>query len=428
MKSFLLALTAALVGTTAGVSYSLWRFGLPSAGDPYDLSVLQHIAVDGLPPLPALGGTPRLEARIKDGAELQAARDDRPNELVVDFGVMPQMASNQAEFIFRNNGDGVLELRKGDSSCKCMIGQFSGAKSSDSARMQLNPGEETVITLAWKTEGQEGPFRHRAEIRSNDPARPIVNLVVNGTLTRGIHIAPRTLTLGRIGYREGKQVQFDVVAFHSDDLEIRDISLIDAAAPAGAPPDPLAKLADISRRKLSLEEVQAVESQAKSGYRVTVTLKPGLPLGRIDRKIRVTTNRIEPVELPLVGTVAGDISVAEGGAWIAQQQFFHLGQVQSEKGTSKQLSVIVSGKGARNVQVKVKETKPPALAAEIGTPRPVGETEARSWPITILIPAGTRAMSHADKGEYGKIILETTHPDHKEFVIDVSFLVIKAQP
>ena len=80
------------------------------------------------------------------------------------------------------------------------------------------------------------------------------------------------------------------------------------------------------------------------------------------------------------------------------------------------------------VQVKVKETKPSALQAEVGAPRPVGETETMSWPITISIPAGTRAMSHADKGEYGKVILETTHPDHKEFVVDVSFLVIKAQP
>ena len=37
-------------------------------------------------------------------------------------------------------------------------------------------------------------------------------------------------------------------------------------------------------------------------------------------------------------------------------------------------------------------------------------------------------MSHAEKGEYGKVVLETTHPDYKEFVIAVSFLVVKPRP
>ena len=71
--------------------------------------------------------------------------------------------------------------------------------------LQVKPGEQTVVRLNWKTDGPEGPFRHRADILTNDPSRPAVRLVLNGTLTRGILAEPQSLTLGRIGLRERDQ-------------------------------------------------------------------------------------------------------------------------------------------------------------------------------------------------------------------------------
>jgi hypothetical protein len=54
----------------------------------------------------------------------------------------------------------------------------------------------------------------------------------------------------------------------------------------------------------------------------------------------------------------------------------------------------------------------------------VGEQSVR-WPITVSIPPGAPPLYRAEKDEYGKVILETTHPDYPEFVIQVSFLVTK---
>jgi hypothetical protein len=421
MKSLLLALAAALVGTAAGLALSLWRFGLPSTGDPFDLSVLRNITAEGAPPPPASGGQPRLWVIPKDdrASRTPGEADPSATELVFDFGVMPQHASNRAEFIFRNVGDATLELKKGKSTCQCTVSELSATV--------VEPKEETVVGLSWKTDGPEGPFRHRADIMTNDPSHRTVHLVVKGTLTRGLAIDPRELPLGRIGFREGKQVEFTIVAFQSDGFEIPKCALTDPDDAARDGGDPLAKLAEFSQKKLTPQEVKSIEPQAKSGYRLTFSLKPGLPLGRIDRKIRVTTNVMEPLELPVSGTVVGDISVAEVGAWVPQRQLFHLGEMQSDQGAAKSLYLIVGGANHQNVQVKVKQTIPAELQAKIGTPQPGGETTVR-WPITISIPPGTRAMSRTDKGEYGKIILETTHPDHKEFVIDVSFLVLKASP
>src|SRR6185436_19553450 len=118
-------------------------------------------------------------------------------ELTFDFGSMPQHASSRAAFIFKNAGEAVLELRKGRSTCQCTVGELSGASPSEPDRTRVNPGEETIVSLAWKTEGAEGPFRHHADIETNDLSRPVVHLVVNGNLTRGLSVNPHGLTLGR---------------------------------------------------------------------------------------------------------------------------------------------------------------------------------------------------------------------------------------
>jgi Protein of unknown function (DUF1573) len=382
--------------------------------------VLHRAASEEGLPLATGGGQPRLLATSKDSRVVGSSAEPDPSttELVVDFGAMPQHSSSRAEFIFRNVGDAVLELKKGKSTCRCTVSEISAT--------EVKPGEETVVALSWKTDAMEGPFRHRADIVTNDPSHRMVHLLVKGTLTRGVSVDPRDLSLGRIGVRESKQAEFTVVAFHSGDFEIRKCSLMapDTAESAGA--DPLAKLATLSYRKLTPAELKSVEPLAKSGYRVTFSLKPGLPLGQFSRRIQVTTNTTEPVDLSVHGLIIGDISVAEVGDWLPRLQYFDLGEIKSEEGKSSSLSVIVRGENFRNVKVKVKRTIPSELQAEVGAPL-VGEQVAR-WPVKISIPPGTPAMSHVAQGEYGKVILETTHPDYKEFVIDVSLLVIKARP
>src|SRR5262245_41505731 len=320
MKSLLLAVAAGLAGTLAGLAISLWQFGLPNSGDPFDLSVLRNISAEGMPPPPAGGGQPRLVVVPKDGrvSGTDGAADPSATELLVDFGVMPQHASNRAEFIFKNVGEGTLELKKGTTTCQCTMGELSEA--------EVKPGGQTIVTLVWKTDGPEGPFRHRADIMTNDPSHRTVHLVVKGTLTRGLVINPLELSLGRIGLREGKRVDFTIVAFHSDDFEISQCLLKGSGSSGSAPDDPLAKLAEFSPKKLTPAEVKAIEPAAKSGYRVAFSLKPGLPLGRLDRKIEVTTSLNVPVEVPVTATVTGDISVAEVGYWLPQEQLFLLGE------------------------------------------------------------------------------------------------------
>jgi hypothetical protein len=410
MKSLALAVVAALVGLAAGLGFSVLRLGLPSSGDPFDNNVLRPVASE------SLDGEPQLTIERKN-APPGVQIDNSSKEYSIDFGVMPQHTAGSAEFIFRNVGRGPLELSKGRASCQCTVGELSETK--------VAPGGETIVRLSWKTEGAEGPFRHYAEIRTNDPRRPEINFVITGTLTRGLVIDPPTVALGNFSMREPKQAQFAVTAYHNADLKIDGCTLASESNESKAKDDPLAKHVEFSITPLPQQELQALQPPAKSGYRVSVSVKPGLPHGRFERKIRLTTNLFAPQEIPLIGTVLGDVSVALGGGWVEEWQVFRLGEADAGQGMSKQLYLLVTGKNFRNVQVKVKRTIPSELQATVGEPRPGNEVVR--WPITIAIPPGVRPMSHVEKGEYGQVILETTNPDHKEFIIPVSFLVTKAR-
>jgi hypothetical protein len=311
-------------------------------------------------------------------------------------------------------GNAPLELKKGLTTCQCTLPELS--------ETQVAPGEAATVTLHWKTEGSEGPYRHTAGILTNDPEHPEVHLVVTGKVARSVQAQPHVLAFGRFNVREPQQREFTIVAFHSADFKLQDLTLV-GVTDLPAKDDPLAPHVEFARKPLTAAELKAVDPLAKSGYRVTVSLKPVLPLGHFERRIRLTANLPAPAYVNVTGTTMGDISVAESGAWIPSLQLFHLGETDGATGVSKPLFLIVGGATYRDVQVKVKQTWPAELQAKIGTPE-LGNGIMR-WPMTISIPPGTRPMSHAEVGEYGKVVLETTHPDQKELVIPVTFLVVK---
>jgi hypothetical protein len=415
MKALFLALIAAALGLAAGFGWSALRLGSAASGDPFDAPTsptLQAAATSGS----SQEKPPRLVVRRKG----DAMAGDATNRYTHDFGEMPRHSPGQVEYIFRNEGEGPLVLSKGHSSCQCTVGELSDTN--------VQPGAETTVTLSWKTETAESSFRHHAEIGTNDPQRTTIHLEVTGKITLGLEVEPKEVALGGFNVRDGKQAQFTVLAFHSSGLKITSCELAPASDEGEAIDASLAKSVEFSHEPLSPQELPSLTRSPKSGHRVTVLLKPGLPQGRIERKIRVATNLAAPLEVSLAGTALGDVSVAAGGGWIPTREVLYLDDIDTETSASKRIHLLVTGQGFGQVQVKLKEkeTDPPELKAVVGQPQP--GTESVRWPITVTLPRGTRPMSRIEKGNYGKIVLETTNPHFKEFVIPVRLLVREARP
>jgi len=182
----------------------------------------------------------------------------------------------------------------------------------------------------------------------------------------------------------------------------------------------------ISQERMSKEQLEELGGGAKSSYNVTVTLKPGLPLGAFQGKILVTTNLFDSSEVSVSGTIVGDISVSDSSqGWIPLKQVLNLGRFDSKAGSGKpkELYLMVRGPQRNEIRILVKKTFPPVIQATLGKPTTL-KTVVR-WPILVQIPKGQPAIDHLHKGNYGKIVLETVHQDksRKEMLIDVSFEV-----
>ncbi|HPZ82469.1 MAG TPA: hypothetical protein PL064_03500, partial [Thermogutta sp.] len=169
-----------------------------------------------------------------------------------------------------------------------------------------------------------------------------------------------------------------------------------------------------------------VEPGAKSGYRVTVRLKPGLPLGPIQQKIRVLTDQkdMPELEIPLAGRVESDVNIT-GVGWDSSRGMLHLGRINRSSGAERRVMLRLTPLVGENLKVEVDRTIPDFLQVTIEEPRYVEASLSLFVPITIRVPPGAGPANYfgLDEAHAGKVILKTNHPDAPEVKILVRFAV-----
>ncbi len=391
MKRFLPVIVVILLGLVAGWSTALVQ--------------LQSTPWDGSPE--GAGKDPR----IPDAAD----PEKQPPKLVVDevehnFGTMNMDAEETHDFIFANKGQGVLELSAGDTSCRCTVSRIE--------REEVPPGQSTKVTLEWRSQGQLGPYRHTATIYSNDPARQRVTLAISGRVTVAVRVVPSELVFRGTPADEPAVGEAVVYGYLDEPLEILGFELaypkiaehFDVAFPfPPLPPDQVAE-----------------EPEARNGYLLKVTVKPGLPLGTFRQRIQIRTNlaAAQEVGVPIVGTVVGDISVA-GPGWNDRLSLLTIGTVSSEKGAERRLMLIVRGPYRKEVKFEPVEVFPDLLQVTVGQ-----STESKSGAVTLVpliiqIPKGSPPANHlgSKQGKAGRFLIRTNHPKVPQLQVFVRFAV-----
>jgi len=389
-----LALTAAL-GVGAGFGMAVWRFGsLPGESE--------------LPPLvpgpepPELGGAGPGNPRVAVDAEKY------------DFGVMDLDAEMSHDFVIKNIGDGVLNLRKGQTSCRCTVSNLDTTGNLDT--IDVLPGRSTKVTLTWEGNEVLGPYRQTATIHTNDTARPRLELVVSGRITAAARTVPRELVFSQVTAGEPATAEIPLYGYLEEALEVHGYEL--------ARPE-TAEYFDVAFEPLTPELLKE-EDGAKSGFLVKVTVKPGLPQGPFRQTIKVQTN-LEgptPVEIPVKGTVTSDIMVA-GPGWSDEHGLLDLAAVASRDGAERRLLLIVRGPHRREVHFEPAEISPDLLRVELGHTKEVNNGLVLQTPIWIRIPPGSRPANHlgGEQGDLGTILLKTGHPKAPLLRIRVRFVV-----
>ena len=346
---------------------------------------------------------------------------DAPRAEVVEtrhvFGTIGTGSSGSHRFAIRNTGGGPLTLTRGSTSCTCTVSDFESAEGgSPDAKKVVPPGEETFVTVEWKGKPPGGPFRQQATILTDDPRRPEVVFVVEGTVVPTWRVVPESLALARLTASASQQASATVFTYGESPPEVETVTIDHPQA---------SRFFTLAHSPLSPEEI-AAETGASGGFRIDLDIKPGLPLGRLRQTITARFRMPEEVaaEIPVEGTVGGDLVLA-GPGWDSSRQALMLGTVSGATGLKRRIFLSAKGPHRDSVRPVVEEAVPDVLEVTIGEASPVGSGSVMRIPIDIVIPPGSRAVNHicSEQGPAGRIVLATGHPDSPTLSIPVCVAV-----
>jgi hypothetical protein len=369
----------------------------------------------------ALGGAAALMDVRRDGDVVAPQLADSPSSPVAkerpaarveiaapefNFGAMQRGTKRSHEFIVKNAGNAPLTLRVGETTCKCTLGVAS--------EEPIQPGESTNVKLEWTAIADPGPFRQTATLLTNDPRHSRLVLTIAGQVNEAKGIEPPDFLLDKISAGESKSAQVFLMAMFHDEISVSDWQLTNAD---------LRPYFDVQIEPV--ERAELPNPAAKAGVRITVTAKPGMPLGNFYQGLKLHTTLADApeIDIPIIGRVVGDISV-HGNEWDDERGILQLGHVKSGEGKRVRLNVVIRGAGAENVTLSVASRDPPALSVSIGEPKRLRESLVHV-PVEVEVPPGTPPMVRLGtaQGEQGRVVLGSTHPTVREVSLDVRFSV-----
>jgi hypothetical protein len=373
-------------------------------------------------------GNPGESGRVPGGA----AGTVHVTDTVHDFGTVGAGGSGAYEFLVTNAGDGPLRLTRGATSCTCTIADFeSDATATDpdaGGTKTVPPGASTRVTLQWKGRGPGGPFRQQATILTDDPRRPEIIFVVEGTVVPTSKAVPETILFPRLTATTGDIAAVRIFAYGDEPPHVERCTIEnDTAGPAPdtGSDDVFKGLLVPQTSPLDPVEV-AAEPGATGGLLLTVEARPGLPLGPLRARVTLTVRMPDEVviEIPVAATVTGDLSVV-AAAWDRGRQALVLGTVSGRRGLRTQAFVMARGPDRETVRLTVREVVPETLRVIVGESSEVGTGSAVRIPLEIVVPPGSRPANHlcSELGPAGRIVFNTGHPDSPTLTIPVCIAI-----
>jgi hypothetical protein len=288
-------------------------------------------------------------------------------DAVQSFGRADQGSEVSRSFTLRNTGG--LDLTVDNVRAPC------GCAAAPSARA-IAPGGEATIDVKCDTTAVFGDVSRTVTVYTNDPRHPVTSLTLSGSVALEAAADPPELYVGRV--RRGEEVPGGVR------LVTRD-----ASSPGLGPADAAGPVLDV-----------ALENAA-AGKRLRLTVRHDAPLGAFAQRVAVhtTSARVPVVEIPVTGTVVGDLAVSP-----RQLRF---GSVSASAGAVRVLGL--RNEGRAPVRLTSVSMSPPLGTADVQTLR-----EGQEYRVVVALPPG------APLGRVqGEVELHTDHPE--QHVVAVPF-------
>ncbi|NOX55967.1 MAG: DUF1573 domain-containing protein [Planctomycetes bacterium] len=371
---------------------------------------------------------------VPAGAPKPAKHGPYP-KVVVDktiyrFGVMEYGQEGSHRFVVRNEGEAPLELfaDPNETTCQCTVGKLK--------KTRLMPGESTEIELKWHIKTEPSVFSHSALVRTNDPKKTQFRLRIIGWVGEAIGIFPSdTWNFGTIG---DETVQTCSGIVYSDLIDNFKVVKVETTNPLLSAkweklePAELAKILgrDKSQPEALLETIDPDEiaelnkeekfdlanvkpPPPKSGYRVTLTLRPGSPIGQFREEVKIVTDARDGItkSVYLEGFRPGPIQLiaSEGLHWLADRMTIAMGRFRASEGKVGKFSLFVDDVPG-GLKLEVVEKTPAIVKVELKRDERFHARKRVRYIGRIEVPPGAEPMALTSQ-QPGKIVLKTNHPD-----------------
>lgn len=334
---------------------------------------------------------------------------DHPPQLVAletdyDFGVMDVGATGEHAFAVRNEGSGDLILELVGTSCKCTLADVPDGR--------IAPGQQCLIRMEWETQEKLSDFRHGAILRTNDPLRPELRLVITGRVRRHLVREPSELVI--IGRALPTERASHGVWFYSQIHPALEVASVESTHP------------HLSWEVEPAREEDRKRWQATTAIKLKITLEPGQAEGRYggQLKVQLRVPGLPEDQQPALEVVDVHTQV------LSRVRFFG---PQYEPGRILNLEQLVQGEGAiSTVFLAIRgQTSALNVISQQVTPGFLDvriehdETLENGWTrykIVVTVPADAPTANHLGANA-GEVRLVTDHPDVPEIRFRVAVAI-----
>lgn len=354
--------------------------------------VLSGVATIGVQFLPGQSDIedPKYPAGAATGPQPKAVVAE---DLTFKFDTKPQFDKFDHTWTIKNDGEADLVLHLQSTTCMCTVAEFPKVGESDS--ITVKPGESTPLHLTFETKDFDGHYVKSATIGTNDPKRATIVVGTEGTVYPAIIIKPAEKALVFASIANDVE-STDRVAIYSPDRPDMKITKVTSSRPELV----VAELVPLSA-------TDRLFLKTKSGWRINVHVKPGMPLGRFHESVVLKTDhpKQSEVRIEVVGKVDGPIA--------ARPEQLSMTSVTGKKGGQGDVTLTVRGK--RETTFKVVKA-PGKLKVDIGPKDPAKLPGV--YKLTVTVAPGTAPGQIEDD-----IILATDHPQAATVKIPVNIFV-----
>lgn len=332
------------------------------------------------------------------------------NGIEKDFGLVPFDSKHPHSFVIRNDGDEPLKVDQVTVSCSACV-------DTDFQSELVQPGAEMKIDVVF-TARKAGPaLDETLDLRTSDPTNRYITCHLKAFVGATARFDVESLILGDISATDGAEATCMIYGYYSDEMELLNPHIMRESK---------RDYIDFELTKVDVESLPDKDEYLQAAYKVKIQIKPGIAIGSLKQGFsvlaKVDGREDKLLQLPIKGTVAGDISLLGPKEFSKEFNFLRLGR--TEKGKEYLLHVLVKGPHRHDVKLSIESTDPAqSLTATLG--EPVTGKKTIRHPLTVTIPKDSPSISRLGTGQAkpGKIVIKTTHPTSKDLTLLVTFAI-----